>query len=436
MGVLFADMRQIAGQCKLVLLLFSLGLLLVLAGWLLMGKKEYRAEARLLVSFSREVSDARGRELVRTAGAMLLNDDSLLAAAQRITGNQHSLQDTYRLQQYLAKRFTLTVVPDTDIIDISFDFPDPLVAQRVLGLVLGQYFAEVTPKPSAVVAGAAGADAPTAVNPRKAASPVQPPKFSPPDNQRLLLLRETRDHLQIALNALSSDFAYTQRKCDVIKELLLEPPDELLNGVGEVMNDDYVALTERLATAAGRRETLLRRLRPEHAEIQALNEEIRGIQRDLRQEPKQVPDADEVETRYAAAREYLTRQLLEIIPEAEAQKARMENLRQQLRDVDAALARSAESQDSLAALRESLEAASSVSGTVSDDTVSASRARDIYPARVSLLSGPSSSPVPVSPGWPQALAIALACLLGGNLLLLGGLSRIARRETVAAPHAR
>ena len=403
------------------MLIYSLCLAMVFGVYLFAAKKTYRSQATLLASFSQAQSAGRRAEEIQNEIRLIISRDALLAVAEAVGGPQTSHRDVQRIQAYLGQNFHVAAVPGSDLIAASFDFPAPLTAQKILralierylghrGLLLDQDGKNSHQERLALAEGEY----------LKAGSALESfeKSHSVFDERQLGVLNESREQLQILLNSLSNEYAYTLRKRNHIQEMLQNLPKELLLGATEVMNERYVELSERLARARGALESQLRRQRPDGQAVAGLRQEVGKLEQALKNEPRRVLDSDEKDSRLNEARDMLNRQLLELMPEVEAQMARMENIRQQVVEIDEALTGNAEAggeHSRLVAERDLKKAAYD-------------RLREAYSASfkglngtgisVSLVESPSFNPAPVRPDLPATLGLGLLLLFGGNAILL------------------
>jgi capsular polysaccharide biosynthesis protein len=428
MNISLAELRRIVERYGQTLLIFTVCLVLALLCRLFLVKKYYRSEAELLVSFTREVSDARGRELVTNEPALLQSRDTLLAVARHIAGPQTSHRDVQKLCDYLAQRLEVSTSAGSNVVSVGITLPNPLQARHALGAILREYLARrvESPQGSAARWGNHGGEDAAQIKAENDLAEFERDN-SVFDERQVVVLNQSREDLQLNLNALSNDFAYAQRKLDNTRELLRRLPDELLLGATEVDNENYTALAERLEALKAERNLLLRRLMPDRAAIAERDEEIRKLEEALSTTPKTVPDPDEKLGREAEARDYLNRQMLELMPEVAAQQARMDSLKAQIREIDEALLRNSETRARLTALREAARAAREDAGKDVDNSADRAPTPQAALATVSIIAAPSFSPDPVGPSAGAFIVGALIVWAAGCLLMLRFLPRFDER---------
>jgi capsular polysaccharide biosynthesis protein len=425
MNISLAELRRIVERYGQTLLIFTLCLVLGLLCRLFLVKKYYRSEAELLVSFTREVSDTRGRELVANEPALLQSRDTLLAVARYIAGPQTSHRDVQKLCDYLTQKLEVSTPERSDVVSVGITLPNPLESRHVLGAILREYLARrlENPRESAVGRGIHGGEDAAQIKAENALADFERDNIVF-DERQVTVLNQSREDLQLTLNALSNDFAYARRKLDNTRELLRRLPDELLLGAEEVDNESYVSLAERLEAVKAERNLLLRRLMPDKEAIAARDEEIRRLEEALRLTPKTVPDPDEKTGRENEARDYLNRQMLELMPEVAAQQARMDSLKAQIREIDEALLRNSETRAKLNALRDAVREARDNAGKSVGDSAGRSPSPQAVPTTVSIIAAPSFSPDPVGPGAGVFVVGAFIVWAAGCLLLLRFLPRL------------
>jgi hypothetical protein len=424
------DILHFVRRYKTDLAVFSLCVIIAFGLYLFLGKQMYRSQAEVLVkgtpgAFSSSVSPQESAsppvraETVKNELLVLTSNDALMATARQIAGPQLSHQEVLKLRQYIGRQLKATVVNGADVVRLSFDFPDPFAAQNVLRTLLDQYknhygrsyFDESEQ-------GTLRARADTA---QKLFTEAQNKLLDYErennifDDRQTGVLNETREQLQISLNALTNEHAYTQRKRDYIQGLMRDIPQEMLLSGNDTPNEAYTRLQERLTRATADHARQLSRDNPDARTLSRLEDEIKQVQALIRKEPRFILDADEKETRVNDVRDAFSRQLLELYPEVEGQKARMDNIRTQVTEIDEALALSAASKGEHNLFLQDMEIKRAIYEQAQADYMMAmgGAVMNHFPLGV-VIASPSFNPSPVSPDMGNTLGWAVAVLVLGN----------------------
>lgn len=424
------DVIHFIRRYKTDLMVFSLCVIIAFGLYLFLGKKMYRSQAEIMVKDrpsaassasqegSAQASNVRA-ETVKNELRILTSNDALMAAARQIAGPQASHKEALKIREYIGENLKAKIVGGSDVIALSFEFPDPLAARNVLRALLEQYknhygrsyFDESEQGNLRARMDAAQKN----LNEAQDKLLAYERDNSVFDDRQLGVLNETREQLQITLNTLTNEYAYTLRKRDYIQGLMRNVPQEILFGTTEVPNEKYTRLQDRLAKATADHARQLSRENPDPRALARLEEEIKQVQALMKKEPRFIMDADEKESRINDARDALNRQLLELYPEVEAQKARMDNIRAQVTEIDEALAQSAASRGEHALLYQDMEMKRAVYEQAQADYASAmgGTVSHQFPLGV-VISSPSYDASPVSPNVGSAVGWALALLVFGN----------------------
>lgn len=424
------DIVHFVRRYKTDLIVFSLCVIIGFGLYLFLGKKMYRSEAEVLVkerqTASVSAASAENTAPVRIRPETVMNElrvltsnDALMATARQIAGPEMSHKEVLKLRTYIGENLTARVVDGTDVIRLGFTFPDPFAAQNVLRTLLEQYknhygrsyFDESEQGALRSRMDAALKNFTDAQN--KLLTFEQDNNVF--DDRQVGVLNETREQLQITLNTLTNEYAYTMRKRDYIQSLMRNVPQEILFGTTEVPNERYTRLQERLAKATADHARQLSRDTPDSRALARLEEEIKQTQALLKKEPRVIMDADEKENRINEARDALNRQLLELYPEVEAQKARMDNIRAQVTEIDEALVQSSASRGEHGRLYHDMEMKRAIHEQAQADYSAAMGGAVAHQFPLgTVIASPSYTPSPVSPDACRTLLWALAVLVTGN----------------------
>ena len=436
MNLALKDIVFIIFRYKLVLVLFSVYLCIALGIYLVGAKRVYESRAEVLVRFGQEqlgsmtlsstarnVYFTRREEEIQNEIRILTSNDSLMAVAVSIAGPQASHSEVLQLREYLSINLAAKSVKNSDLISVSFFFPDPQVAQKVLMVLLEQYqrhhgkvyFDDNEEKLLLTSLNSARSGYSRAL---EALSSFERTHHVFDDRQ-LVLLNETREQQQLALNALTNEYAYTKRKRDQLQEVISGLPQQVLFSSREVLNERHSKLSERLAQAYVDKENLLRRYKPDSRPVLDLDKEIALLKVLLQKEPQR--QVDDKENRRNEAWEALNKQLLELTPEVEGQLARIESLRRQVSEIDDALARAAEVKGEHSLLVRDMELTKGIYDKYHQDYAEAlgrTTARQQSITNVSVVESPSFNQMPTKPASRKIMAFGIVLLVVGNASLL------------------
>lgn len=445
------DIPHFIRKYKADMIVFSLCLIIAFGLYLVLGKKMYRSQTEILVTTSpysytgtEPASDAGSQasglrsETVKNELRILTSNDALMSVASQIAGPETSHWKLFEIRDYIKENLSASIVDGTDIISLKFDFPNAFAAQNVLRSILEQYknrhshsyFGEAERNRlnnKMLEARASYNQAVSALNALAGEIPGIDDNDDTDndrsgtdghlylDDRQIAALTEVKEQLQTTLKNLSSEYAYTIRKRDYIQGLMRNIPSEVLYGTTEVPNEQYTRLQERLNRSTAERARLLSRENPDPKSIKKLEDEIKQIQALIKKEPRYVMDADEKESRLNEARDALNRQLLELYPEVEAQYARMESVREQVREIDERFAKAAESKELYEQrLRDVELKKAGYDQTKAEYDLAMGKALPQHIPLGTVISSPSYSPEEVSPKLGNTLAWAAVLFIAGN----------------------
>jgi uncharacterized protein involved in exopolysaccharide biosynthesis len=313
---------------------------------------------------------------------------------------------------------------ESDTLELSFTFPDPSVAQKILAIIVEQFlrhhietyntnrelnFLELE-----------------LANSRRdfEGGLERLTRFSNEygvfdENRQLLLLMEKRDDIERSLREVKADFDYNNWKLSRMQGLKKDiEPFETFSTV-EVQNQSRQNLKNRLADANIEKQILLSSHKPDSRFIKGVEDEILLIQQLLDREPARVTDA--IDSRKNPVYERLMNNTLELQSEVAGQKAKIDATRQDLRNTNQELLSYSTNRKNYQLLHKQVELARQsyekiFAGYLNTKLKNLLGRQGI--TNIAITEKPSQTSTPYRPKMLQLGAITVTLLVVGNIFLL------------------
>ncbi len=435
MNFTLKDILSTIFRYKNGLILFTIYFCLGLSIFLVFSKKMYESNAQVLVRFGQEqlgsstlssdrnVYFTRREQEIQNEISILTSNDTLLAVSRTICGPDATMRELLTVREYLKKNLTASALTDSDVLSVTFSFPDPVLAQKVLGAIINEYRLHhgavyFNANELALIAGKlqeARADYATALE-ALSKFEVQSRLY---DAEQIAVASETIEQQRIILTGLLGEYAYTAQKRDLIRDALNEVPQNVLFLVREVRNSTHAELQARLAELKMQKEAYLSRYNASSRTVKDIDNEVGLLTALLNEQPERL--IDDKETRTNETWIQLDQVLQDLNPEVEAQKARIDILTKQIRQMETNLANAVGATSQHTLLDQDVELKKEIYDRYYQnysDAIGREAAQQESITNVSVLEMPSLATKWSEPNLPRVLALAIASLVAGNVFIL------------------
>lgn len=328
------------------------------------------------------------------------------------------------VKKYIRSNLEADALFESDTLELSFTFPDPATAQKILSMMVEQFLRHhietynTTKELNFLEL--------ELVNSRRdfEGGLERLTQFSNKhgvfdDSRQLLLLMEKRNDIERSLREVEADFEYTSWKLSRMQGLKKDiEPFETFSTV-EVQNQSRQNLKNRLADANIERQILLSSHKPDGRFIKGVEDEIMLIQQLLDSEPARVMDA--VDSRKNPVYERLMNNSLELQSEVAGQKARIDSNRQELRRANEELLSYSTNRKNYQLLHKQVEFARQSYEKIFEgylDTKLKNLMGKQGITNIAITEKPSLALTPYRPKLIQLGAITITLLVVGNFFLL------------------
>ena len=436
MNFTLKDILSTIFRYKTGLLLFSLYLCVGLAVFLLFSKKMYESNAQILVRFGQEqlgsttlsaadrnIYFTRREQEIQNEIRILTSNDTLMATASQIAGPKASVRELLRIREYLKGNIQASALKDSDILNVTFLFPDPVVAQKALTVILDQYRIHhgavyFSSSELELLSGKLNEARNVYAEAVKTLTAFEA-KYRLYDEKQIVAAHESVESQRIALNTLVSEYAYTVQRRDLIKDALEQVPQNVLFSVREVRNVTYERLNERLAELLMQRQAYLSRYNPDSRTVQDMDKEIGLLKKLLNKQPERL--VDDKETRTNETWIQLDQALQSLNPEVEAQKARIESLTAQIAEMDRNLTEAIEARGEHTLLSRDTALKKEIYDRYYQnysEAIGREAAQQQSITNVSIVELPSLESKVAKPNKKRILALGVIALVAGNIFIL------------------
>jgi len=367
LNILFRYIRHLAW--------FTLSVIVVVGIYGVGAKKIYKSNAKILIRLGTEQSGTapfvrdmdnvyvtRREQELKNELEILTSDSVVTAVARQIVSSRERFPKPQGLRRYIksglkwvkdrlgvssnpaaviadVKKFIRSNLAaealfESDTLELSFTFPDPAVAQKILSMIVDQFLRHHIETYN-TARELNFLELELANSRRDFEDGLERlTRFSNDygvfdDSRQLLLLMEKRNDIERSLREVEADFDYNSWKLSRMQALKKDiEPFETFSTV-EVQNQTRQNLKNRLADANIEKQILLSSHKPDSRFVKGVEDEIRLIQQLLDSEPTRVMDA--IDSRKNPVYERLLNNTLELQSEVAGQKAKIDSTRQELR---------------------------------------------------------------------------------------------------------
>lgn len=152
MNTSLRDILNIFFKYSRYLIVFSISVIIVSGIYLLLAKKVYESNAKILIRLGTEQMGsmqflsprstfiARREQELKNEAEILTSNQVFTQSAKKILGkDKDNIIKLERIKAYLSSNLKVKTLYDSDTIDLSFSFPDPFIAQKILDIIIQEY---------------------------------------------------------------------------------------------------------------------------------------------------------------------------------------------------------------------------------------------------------------------------------------------------------
>lgn len=451
MHTTFKDILDVFFRYAYHVIIFSIIICITTLMYIYGTKKIYTSSAHVLIRLGQEqmgsmqfMSNARNVYITRREQELkneemiFVSDQVITAAAQSILGDKsENIKALTTVKKYLVNKLKVKALFDSDTLSITFEFPDPYVAQRVLEILLEKYvehhlnvYENIRElKFIKFKLGESRQNYNDALN--KYTELTETVHIY--DEKQIMLLLEKSNLLRAELSNTKAEYEYHVQKLAKSKEELKSlTPYAKFNSV-EVINDRRNKLMSKLNEAMLEKENLLQKYTLESRLVLDVNKEIEMLKKLIANEPERVVDS--IDNRKNDIYWTIEQNIVDLKTVIAGEKGKIDTLTQELQELDQELARNTRDYQHLALLKKDLDLAKNAyekyhEGFLESDLGAMSRADQV--TNISIIDHPSFSILPDRPNKKKIFLFSGAFFVAGNMFLL--MMLVALNSTAANPN--
>ncbi len=450
MNTTFKDILNVFFRYIYHMLIFTIIIVITTFAYIYGSKKIYTSNAQVLIRLGQEqmgsmqfMSNARNVYITRREQELkneemiFLSDQVLTAAATEILGSDsQNTQTLTAVKKYLSAKLDVKTLFESDTLSISFDFPDPYIAQQILKILLQKYmehhldvyenvkelkFVKLKLDESRQNYN----DALKKYSDFIGSSQIY-------DEKQITFLLEKSNAMQTELSNLKAEHEYhAQKLASAKKELKRLHPYEKYNSV-EVINDRRNKLQSKLNEARVEKQNLLQKYTLESRLVLDADQEIEMLEKLIQSESERVIDS--VDNRKNEIYSAIAQTIIDLQTTIAGEEGKIAALTQELKNLEETLSRNARDYQYVALLKKDLDLAKSAyekyyEGYLESDLSNVSKLQQV--TNISIIDPPSLGTLPTWPNKKKLFLFSGAFLVAGNIFLVMLLTML--NNTVAKP---
>jgi len=437
MNTTLKDILDIFFRHRRYVIIFSLIVASFTAIYVYGAKKVYVSKAQVLIRLGQEqmgslqfmtggrnVYVTRREQELKNEERIFLSDPVITVAATSILGDGASdLQDLVAVKKYISDHLEVKSLFESDTLSISFDFPDPFVAKRVLDILINKYiehhigvyenakelsFIKLKLDESRVKYNQALAKYTTFTDSSKIY-----------DERETSLLIEKRNDLRSDLGNVRAEYQYHLKKLarSVEAQKLLQPYEKY-NSV-EIINDRRNKLKSKLNEALMERQNMLLKYTPQSRIILDIEQEISSLQKLIKEEPERVINS--VDSRKNETYWTIEQSIIDLRTTIAGEEGKIASMETELKSLETELSRNSQNFQQFTMLKKDLDLAKTTyekyyEGFLESDLRNINKNQQV--TNISIIEEPSLNPLPQWPSKKKILLLAGVFLVAGNLFLV------------------
>ncbi|GAB1409565.1 hypothetical protein MASR1M90_07190 [Desulfovibrionales bacterium] len=437
MNTTFRDILDVFFRYLYHMIIFSIIIVAVTLVYMYGTKKIYTSNAQVLIRLGQEqmgsmqfMSNARNVYITRREQELkneemiFLSDQVITAAATEILGDdKQDVKILTAVKKYLTTNLEVKTLFESDTLSISFKFPDPHVAQKILEILVQKYIEhhldvyENTRELHFVKLKLDESRKNYDDALKKYTDFIESAQIY--DEKQVTFLLEKSNAMRTELSNLKAEHEYhVQKLASAKKELKLLQPYEKYNSI-EVLNDRRSKLQSKLNEAYLEKQNLLQKYTPESRLVLDADKEIQTLQKLIRSESERIVDS--VDNRKNEIYGALSQTVIDLQTTIAGEQGKIASLTQELKELEDTLSRNAREYQYVALLKKDLDLAKTAyekyyEGYLESDLSNVSRLQHI--TNISIIDKPSITTLPTWPNKKKLLFFAGAFLIAGNVFLV------------------
>ncbi len=327
------------------------------------------------------------------------------------------------MRKYIRDNHTVETLYDSDALSVSFDFPDPLVAQKVLSILIDHYIAHhidvYKNKNETGLIDFKLRESREKYDKALAEYTAFIDKHKIYDERQIEMLVEKRNQLLTTIANTRAEHQYHLQKLQTsLKEITDITPYEKYNTV-EVLNDRRERLQSKLNESRLEKQNLGQKYTGDSRLIVDIDKEIETLKKMIAEEPQRIVDS--VDSRKNSNYWDLDQSIVDLKTTVAGEKGKIYTLEAELDALDRELSQTAHSYQRFTLLKKDLNLAKITyekyyDGFLESDLSNVSQ--DLNVTNLSIVEPPSLNPIPTKPHKKKVLVFAVVFLLAGNVLIL------------------
>lgn len=412
------------------------------------AKKVYTSKAQVLIRLGQEqmgsmqfmnnarnVYVTRREQELKNEEMIFLSDKVMTSAAKLILGDDaQDAEEMTAVKKYLADKLEVKALFESDTLSISFEFPNPYVAKKILDILVQKYIEhhigvyENTKELSFVKYKLDESRKKYDESLQKYTAFIDSVQIY--DEKQIEFLVDKSNKMRTDLSNAKADHEYhVQKLARAEEELRLLQPYEKYNSV-EVLNDRRNKLKSKLNEANLEKQNLLQKYTPESRLVLDINKEIEMLQKLIKEEPERVVDT--VDNRKNETYWNIDQTIIDLKTTIAGEAGRIASLSQELKNLEEELSRNAHDYQHLSLLKKDLDLAKVTyekyyEGFLESDLSNMSKAEQV--TNISIIEEPSLNVIPEWPSKKKVFLFASAFLVAGNFFLVMLLSMLSNTVT-------
>ena len=437
MNTTFKDILEIVFRYLRYIVIFSIIVVSFSLLYCFGAKKVYSSKAQVLIRLGQEqmgsmqfmnnarnVYVTRREQELKNEEMIFLSDRVITSAAKAILGSDANDAKTLAsTKKYLIDHLEVKSLLDSDTLSLEFKFPNPIVAQKILGILISKYIEhhigvyENVNELNFVKLKLSESREKYDDALHKYTNFIDSYKIY--DDKQIEFLITKRNSLQSDLANARAEHQYHKRKLDrTLEEIQLLKPYEKYNSV-EVLNDRRNKLQSKLNEATLEKQNLLQKYTPESRLVLDVNKEIEMLQKLIKSEPERVVNS--VDNRKNDTYWTTDQNVIDLKTTVAGEEGKITSLAQALKSIEDELSKNAHNFQDFTLLKKDLDLAKITyekyyEGFLESDLNNMSKNQQV--TNISIIEDPSQSFVPDWPNKKKILFFTGAFLIAGNFFLV------------------
>lgn len=437
MNTTFKDILNIIFMYMRYIVVFTLIVVTFTSIYIFFAKKSYVSNAQVLIrlgqeqmgsmqfmSNSQNVYVTRREQELKNEEMIFLSDKVITSAAQTILGEDaKSFELLTSVKEYLGGHLKVKALFESDTLEISFSFPDPIIAQRVLGILIDKYnehhisvfentkelnFVRYKLKESREQYDNALINYTEFIDGKQIYG-----------GNQIEFLVDKRNKMKTDIANVEAEHQYHVKKLNRSEEVLKTlQPYQKFNSV-EVINDRRNSLKSKLNEARLEKQNLLQMYTSESRLVLDLDKEIEMIEALIIAEPDRVVDS--VDSRKNDTYWTTHQSIIDLKTTVAGEEGKLASLKEELRVLEAELSANAKNLQQFTLLEKDLDLAKVsyekyYEGFLESDLSNVSKSQDV--TNISLIESPSLNPLEDWPNKRKILIFTGVFMIAGNFFLV------------------